>query len=236
MIKRQYHGLVKTRAYTTWCKMKERCLNPTSRGYKNYGGRGITVCQSWQRRFMAFYRDMGDRPAGMTLERKENSKGYSKANCIWASRKAQARNTRTNRLLTCQGETRTIAEWAERTGLHPTVLRGRIVRLGWTDEEAILTPRGRPRRTTHWVEFDGQKMSTADAARLLGCSRAHVTYRLSRGIPLSRPKQPRRQFSFHGKKQTIGQWASQLGIPVSTLYDRLHNGWTVEEMLGIPSR
>jgi hypothetical protein len=84
--------------YNVWAKMRQRCENPNSKDYKNYGGRGIGVCEQWSD-FSIFYRDMGDRPSeAHTIERVDNDKGYSPDNCIWATRDVQARNKRPRKL------------------------------------------------------------------------------------------------------------------------------------------
>ena len=82
-----------TSEYHTWQGMLARCENPKGEGYKNYGGRGITVCPEWHE-FSVFFKDMGKRPLGLTLERKDNFLGYCLSNCVWASWKDQANNRR----------------------------------------------------------------------------------------------------------------------------------------------
>jgi len=92
------HGMLKTSEYSVWTNMKTRCNNKNNDAYSRYGGRGITVCDGWNKDFMNFYMDMGDRPEGLTLERINNDKGYSKDNCKWATAKEQANNRRTENL------------------------------------------------------------------------------------------------------------------------------------------
>ena len=85
------------RAYVSWAQMRSRCRNPKNPGYKNYGGRGITICSRWDE-FLNFLEDMGDRPPGLFLDRKDNDGLYCQENCHWASRTAQNRNRRSVKL------------------------------------------------------------------------------------------------------------------------------------------
>ena len=134
------HNLSTTPEYVAWDNMKKRCYRTSNRQYKDYGGRGITICDSWLNDFTAFYKDMGPRPSPKhSIERKDNNGNYCLENCKWATKKEQTRNQRSNRLLTYNNETKTMAEWAEILNIPYDTLNHRIHR-GWSDEKALNTP------------------------------------------------------------------------------------------------
>lgn len=120
------HGMFGSPVYATWASMLARCQNPSHAAYKRYGGRGITVCERWQKSFENFYADMGDRPAGLTLERKDNNKGYSPDNCKWATRKAQRNNQNVCVRITFEGLSLTAPQWARLLGIRPRLLHYRL--------------------------------------------------------------------------------------------------------------
>ncbi|HQN00755.1 MAG TPA: hypothetical protein PLL36_06750 [Candidatus Hydrogenedentes bacterium] len=128
-----------TLTYRTWAKIIERCLNPNSIGFSDYGGRGIKVCDRWLR-FENFLDDMGERDRGKTIERIDNNGNYEKGNCRWATIREQANNKRNNRLLTFNGKTQTVSMWAEQVGLSYEVVLGRLNKRGWSVEKALTTP------------------------------------------------------------------------------------------------
>ena len=129
------HGMYYSKEYKSWSHMKGRCLNKKDGRFKDYGARGIIVCKRWMK-FENFYADMGKCSEGMTLDRIDNSKGYSPENCRWASYKKQNNNKRTNHLLTYNGKTQDIAQWAEEIGINSSALYTRIYR-GWSIDKAL---------------------------------------------------------------------------------------------------
>lgn len=140
------HGLSGRPEYAIWEAIKQRCLNPNSRSFKNYGGRGITLCPRWETSFEAFISDMGFRPSDAhTIERRDNSLGYEPSNCFWGTRKQQNTNKRDNRPLTLGATTQTISQWSRDTGIHYETIRGRLAR-GWTVERALSEPPRQRRR------------------------------------------------------------------------------------------
>jgi len=133
------HGMKRSPEYATWQMMISRCTNPSAQDYGRYGARGVTVCDSW-RDFRNFYRDMGDRPEGMSIDRIDNDKGYSPENCRWATVAEQNRNTRRTRLIEIGGVTRCLKDWATEYGINYGTVCNRIVRGGWNPVVALTTP------------------------------------------------------------------------------------------------
>jgi hypothetical protein len=99
--------------YGRWKSIIGRCMNPSNNGYHNYGGRGISVCERWLNSFENFLADMGECPAGLEIERKNNDGNYELGNCIWATRKEQANNKRTTIKINIDGQAKTLKEWSE---------------------------------------------------------------------------------------------------------------------------
>lgn len=133
-----------TRLYKIWDCMKNRCYNPNKKSYARYGGRGITVCDEWLNSFESFkewacangYQD------DLTIDRIDNDQGYCPSNCRWATRKEQNSNKSNNHYLTYNGETKTLMQWSEVTGLPFSTLSTRARK--WKNanaEEILLTPR-----------------------------------------------------------------------------------------------
>lgn len=128
--------------YRAWSRMISRCHNSKDRGFKGYGSRGIKVCDEWRGKggFQRFLTHIGLRPSqDHSIDRKKNDDGYEPDNVRWATRKEQQRNTRRNRLVTIDGVTKCVAEWAEESSISGATIRSRLYR-GWSSKDAVFTP------------------------------------------------------------------------------------------------
>lgn len=132
------HGMAKTPIYGLWHAMIQRCYDKNSHAYNRYGGRGINVCNKWQT-FEGFYEDMGEKPDGMSLERKDVNGDYTPENVIWANAKTQANNRRSNVVLEYNGKKQTMQQWCDELGLKIGTVWARINNYGYSVEKA-LTP------------------------------------------------------------------------------------------------
>lgn len=135
------HQKCNTRLHSIWTAMKSRCYNPKNNRYKNYGLKGITVCEEWQE-FIPFYKWAVTKgyKEGLTIDRIDNSKGYSPDNCRWATQEEQQNNRSNNHLITYNGETHTLAQWAKIKNIKAVTLAARI-KNGWTIERALTVGR-----------------------------------------------------------------------------------------------
>ena len=125
-----------SKIYRRWYQMNDRCYNPKNQDYRFYGGRGIRVCKSWRESIQKFIDDMGMPDDGMTLERINNKRGYSKSNCQWATRTQQMNNTRITRHIKYNGEMRTISDVSKILGVSHHTLWSRYFR----KKRLTLTP------------------------------------------------------------------------------------------------
>lgn len=125
-MKHKTHAMSKSSEYKSWIGIKERCCNEKSPSYFHYGGRGINIDEKWLNSFETFFSDMGLKPSKeYTIERINVNEGYSKENCIWATRKQQANNRRSNYFLTYNKITKTRSEWADFIGVNIRTLASR---------------------------------------------------------------------------------------------------------------
>lgn len=131
-----YHSEGKTRIYRIWDNMKQRCKNPKAKWYKNYGGRGISVCPEWDKSFIAFYTwaMAHGYEDGLQIDRINNDGDYTPDNCRWVTKAENLNNTRQCVYIDFNGKRHTVAEWSRITGIPRSTIRGRL-RAGKTPEE-----------------------------------------------------------------------------------------------------
>jgi hypothetical protein len=133
------HGMEKTPTYMSWAQMKGRCYNKNNRWYHRYGGRGIVVCERWHS-FINFFEDMGVKPGGKSIERRDNNGNYEPGNCYWATRKEQIRNREVSPHFEWNGEMKSLAELSEMHGMKWRRVYERI-RMGWPLKDALTIKR-----------------------------------------------------------------------------------------------
>lgn len=135
--RRTSHGLSHIPEYRIWEAMRRRCSKPSDKRYPRYGGRGIKVCQRWQKSFSNFLDDIGYRPSPFHwLERIDNDGNYCPKNCTWVPSAQQAANKSNTRKITFNGETHPISHWANRLGIKKATLWARLNR-GWSIEKSF---------------------------------------------------------------------------------------------------
>lgn len=140
------HNQRHTYLYEVWKAIRQRCKNPKHKGYHNYGGRGITICEEWDKSFQAFYDwayangystdNQKDEKLKLTIDRIDNNGNYEPSNCRWVDRKTQSSNTRIAKLITINGETKCIAEWCKKYNVYRNTFYARVKR-GMSPEEAL---------------------------------------------------------------------------------------------------
>lgn len=174
--------------YKSWESMLARCFSEKSASYKDYGQRGITVCDKWNPAkggsFCNFLSDMGERPKGMTLERIDVNKNYTPDNCKWATMKEQASNRRNTFMLAFMGKTQSFMAWAEETGIPYATLKKRICAYGWSAERALTTSNTTKKQSKSSdviVSFNGESLCLSEWARKYDISATTIRNRLRAG-------------------------------------------------------
>ena len=163
--------------YKSWASMKDRCGRISHRQYRDYGGRGITICEEWLGSFETFLQDMGPRPSpAHSIDRIDNHKGYSPDNCRWATARQQSNNKRSNVIISVNGVTHTVAEWSRINGIKRSVIYQRLVH-GWDDAQSVTVPV----RPPHTITAHGVTQSIAEWAKDTGMTRMTITTRKKLG-------------------------------------------------------
>jgi hypothetical protein len=168
-LSRVQHGQRGSAEYRIWTHIKSRCFNAKVPEYKNYGGRGVTMCDRWRESFAAFLADVGPRPSpAHSIDRfPDNDGNYEPGNCRWATVKEQANNMRSNRKVTVGEETRNMSQWADSIGVRREVIFKRLNR-GISGDRLLAKPfepetfsfRGTTASIPEWSAKTGIKRST----------------------------------------------------------------------------
>jgi hypothetical protein len=136
------HGITGGPTYTSWQNMLSRCRTDSHPSTMQYKGRGITVCDRWLS-FENFLSDMGERPDGKSIERVNNNGNYEPDNCCWATTHDQSRNRQQTHMITYNGKTQCLKDWANELGINYASLRWRVIRQGWPVEDAFNWKHGK---------------------------------------------------------------------------------------------
>ena len=240
------HGKTGTPEHKAWKALNARCHKVNDIGHKNYGGRGIKVCDRWMepngQGFLNFLEDMGPKPSPeYTVERNDPDGNYCPENCCWATRKQQARNKRNTKKYTAFGKTMTLGEWAEETGLNYYALKERFRKM--PPEQAMSIPIGEIPRDAVMYEFNGKSQSLPDWCKELGIVEETARGRLRRGDPIEKVlsnasfTNPRTIYlEVNGEKLTLKQWSERTGLSVPSLYGRIKQGYSPEDVISKPPR
>lgn len=239
-------GDAKQIVYThgTWRGMLERCYRTTHRSYKDYGGRGISVCDSWRESFENFLKDMGVKPSKTSLERIDVNGNYEPSNCCWANAKTQAQNTRVSISITWNGITKNASEWAREFNLGVATFHQRY-KSGMPMDQIRDTPilgtskeRGRNRRNAVMLTYNGKTQCMSAWADELGTTVSTLWRRKNDGWSdekiITTPIAKYREevlITYNGKTQNQDTWAKELGISGHAISNRRKQGYSIDEIL-----
>jgi hypothetical protein len=167
--------------------MRAKCLAAWSPQYHNYGAKGITVCASWRDSFLAFYRDMGPRNGAKSLVLKPGATEYAPGNCYWSRSMHFALNNYPKpQVITHNGETLTLREWASRLGLPVDVLYQRVIYQNWPTDKAFSTPVRSPQQRGKPLVFRGESLTFNEWSLRTGISVPTLRKRLKKGWSIER--------------------------------------------------
>ena len=174
------HGETRTRLYRTWCHMKGRCNCKTDNSYKHYGGRGIKICNEWDDSYEAFKKWAMDNgyTDSLTIERIDVNGNYEPSNCRWATQSEQCRNKRKTIYVTCDGETKTLANWAEDLGVSYYTLHKRIKYLGFSPERVVSEAVKSHKHSNALFSFNGEVHKLGEWAKILNIPYDALSHRI----------------------------------------------------------
>lgn len=243
------HGQSNTRLYRVWKGMRERCYSKNHIGYKFYGGRGITVCEEWKNSYETF-RDWAlengyDETAlfgECTLDRIDANGNYEPKNCRFVNIEKQNRNKRSNTLLEYNGQTKTIAEWSDITGLSKQLISSRH-NSGWSPERIFTTPLKNEQilYNNHLYKNPRELYAFLKSNQEVKTNYRNFYERIKRGYSIeesieeSVPRFNSSKFEWNGKQLTLKRWAKELNIPYGTLHARIYRyNWPIDKAFAEP--
>lgn len=177
-----HHGMTGARIFNIWQAMKGRCNRHSSIEYKNYGGRGITYDERWEK-FESFYEDMGKSyeehvkefgEKDTSIDRINVDGNYCKENCKWSTIKEQANNKTSTKFITYNNETHSLMQWAKLVGIPYKTISNRLIK-GWSEEDALYTPIRKPMKFV----YNGEEHTITEWAKITGISRDAIDSRLT---------------------------------------------------------
>lgn len=176
------HGDTHKDLYNVWVNMRQRINNPKNKAYKNYGGRGISICEEWNDyiNFRNWALENGYRN-GLSIDRIDVNGNYCPENCRWADFETQQNNKRYNRLISYNGKTQTITQWSKEIGINRNTLEGRL-KSGWRIEDALTKDKCEKgeRCDNRFLTYNGKTQTMTQWARELGMNRKTLSYRIDK--------------------------------------------------------
>lgn len=216
------HGLSSHPLYTVWKRMNERCYDERHKSYHNYGGRSVTVIESWRTNFINFFEWAKDKwQEGLELDKdilykeKHNAERgmiYSPEYCQFVTGKVNCRNTSQTRYITFNGESKSLVEWAEKIGISDKALGERLNRYGWSVEDALTNnEKGRNKTNNRWIEAFGEKKCLVDWGKDERCLVTSITLakRLGRGWDAERAITTPSDIKYNDFKNTVNEKARE---------------------------
>ena len=241
------HGMSQTKIGETWEGIKARCYKENHKSYKNYGGRGIYICDEWLEdplKFFAWAENSGYKQ-GLRIDRINNDGPYSPDNCRWTTNAENQRNKRNTHFLTYRGKTQCLAAWSKETGIPVTTIDSRL-RRGCSVEEA-LSPinniTGLPSNIPALITINGESLIITEWLKKTGISKSTYYGRIRSGLspeqalltPIdtrySGGNKKRNLFTYNGKTQCVLAWSRESGIPATTLRQRIKKGYSPEQVM-----
>ena len=215
--------------------MKTRCYNPKAQNFKDYGARGITICDEWLKKPNSFYEWALSNGYNddLSIDRIDNNKGYSPENCRWATRKQQNNNQRRNHLIKYKGETKPLSQWCEELGLDYHKIKYRINALRWSVDKAFET---KGNHSLRLITYKGRTQSLADWCRELNLKYYTVISRLNDSHwPVEKAFEIKgnahyKMITYKGKTQHLAAWCKELKLNYIKVKDRINKyHWPIEK-------